>query len=162
MSTPSGHELDRRLRSHLYWYRAFVTRVIDGDTLVMHLDLGAGHALPCTKWPGGPEASYPQGRYRLWGINTPEKKDAKPWLAATERVKELLSLGSEGDVVYVKTHKVGGRGRLVIDVWIPRADRDGNPIEPLHLNRALLHEGHAKTYQDKRESEYWPLGGSLP
>jgi endonuclease YncB( thermonuclease family) len=154
--TDTPADLDQRLRSNLYWYRGFVSRVIDGDTIVMHLDLGAGHALPSTRWPGGPEAAYPQGRYRLWGINTPERKDRTSWAAATERVKELLSLGSEGDVVYVRTYKVGGRGRLVIDVWIPRAEPTGEPMAPLHLNRAMLHEGFAKLYADKSESDYWP------
>lgn len=150
-----GSELDARMRGSLYWYRAHVQRVIDGDTLVMHLDLGAGHALPATKWPGGPEASYPQGRYRLWGINTPEK--GKPgWAEAGDRVRSLLSLGSEGDVVYVKTYKVGGRGRLVVDVFVPTVNAAGDPADPIHLNRSLLDEGLCVTYQGKPESYYWP------
>lgn len=128
------------MKDKLYHYKAEWVRVIDGDSVVLHIDKGFGDWALATRTPTAEkEAPYPQGRYRLYGINTPEK--GRPgWHEAKDRAEALLAMSNEGRVVYVKTYKVGGRGRMLVDVFIPTDN------EMIHLNQQLLDEEHAVEY----------------
>jgi endonuclease YncB( thermonuclease family) len=98
--------------------------VVDGDTAKLHLDLGFGIWTIATTHPGSTkEAKYPQGVYRLYGIDTPEKHGASKaaGLESMARVNELLSLGNNGDSIIVKTDKkkVHGKYRIMLRLFVP-------------------------------------------
>lgn len=115
---------------HLYHYRAQVTRVIDGDTVVADLDLG------CGVWIRGEHL-------RLLGIDAPEVRgveDKAPGLAATEALRGLLE-ECDGRVI-VRTHRDerGKFGRFLVEIWDGRPGMAGAPS----LNAMMLQLGHAK------------------
>jgi len=117
----------------LWFYRAKITRVIDGDTVEAVCDLGFG--------------SYRVERLRLAGVDapelrprrgTPEEREAERLLAhkAKERVAELL----EGREVVIRTYKTGSFARWIAQVYHDPADRTKT------VNDLLLEEGLAKPY----------------
>ena len=69
-----------------YTYKAHVTRVIDGDTVVLDIDLGF------RMWAVMP--------IRLWGINAPER-GKEGWGEAKAHLEQLLGEG----VVVVETRR---------------------------------------------------------
>ena len=110
----------------MYTYRATVTRVVDGDTMDVAVDLGF-------------DIVY-NDRVRLYGINTPESRtrdldEKKLGLAAKDRVKELCPEGSE---VTLKTTKDGkGKfGRILGEIY----------VGDVNINQLLVEEGHAVDY----------------
>lgn len=133
----------------LYCYKARVFEVIDGDSLRMDIDKGFTDWRLCTRTPGGDDKlKYPQGVYRLYGVNAPEKRDdAARWGQARARVLELLSLNQGGDSVIVQTFPdagQGGFGRWLVKVYIHGPD--GRWLE---LGEQLLAEGLAVPYKRK-------------
>ena len=125
------------ITDHLYYYRAIVTRVIDGDTVVCDIDQGMHD------W------KHDQ-RIRMLGINTPEirgdQKEAGK--RATWFLKVLLGmsietthLGSDAEEftdtgvpspIMLQTHKdkTGKYGRWLGTLWI---DID-------HINKTTAHD----------------------
>jgi micrococcal nuclease len=87
----------------MYTYKAEVIRVIDGDTVVLNIDLGfkIHHISPC----------------RLAGINAPEMnaKDEKVRAAAVASKEYLQSLLPEGMEVTIASRKLDKYGRPVVD-----------------------------------------------
>lgn len=123
------------LQEKLYWYQAFVERVVDGDTLELMLDVGL--------------SVHVKERVRLFGVDTPEvygvKKDSEEYAAgmkASARTKELV----EGKSVWVSTvkDKKGKYGRYLAHVYVAVEGQE----ELLCLNQTLIDEGlaEAKTY----------------
>jgi micrococcal nuclease len=86
----------------MYTYKAEVIRVIDGDTVVLNIDLGfkIHHITPC----------------RLAGINAPEMnaKDEKVRAAAVQSKEYLESLLPEGMEVTIISKKLDKYGRPVV------------------------------------------------
>lgn len=121
--------------ARLWHYRAYICRVIDGDTVVALIDKGFGN--------------FQLENLRLWGINTPELRPRKGSpeereqekvlaKAAKVRVEELL-LGRE---VVIKTEKSGKFGRFLASIYLPEdADKTVNDL--------LVEEGHAVEYMRK-------------
>ena len=110
----------------MYEYRAKVTKVVDGDTMDLAIDLGF-------------DIVY-NSRIRLYGINTPESRtrdleEKARGLAAKDRVKELCPVGAD---VTLKTSKDGkGKfGRILGEIFV------GN----MSVNKRLVSEGHAVEY----------------
>jgi len=102
----------------LYTYKAYLDRVIDGDTLLCLIDLGFN--------------TWTRQRLRLRAINTPELstqkgKDAKKY------VEQILK---SHPYLIVKTHKSDKYGRYLVDVW----------ADETYLNHNLLTVGLAKIY----------------
>lgn len=94
---------------NLYTYRARAIRVIDGDTLVLDVDLGMGiHSVQTC---------------RLHGIDTPEvygvDKDSDEYARGT-RAARILTMAVTGQTLIVRTHKDRGDkyGRLLADVYV--------------------------------------------
>lgn len=113
----------------MFTYKATCRRVIDGDTIVVDIDLGFN-------------ITYADVALRLYGINTPELKSKDPAeklaaQAAKERVQELLP---EGSTILVKTIKDEKEkfGRYLALVFDPN-DRE--------INKLLLEEGLAQHYE---------------
>lgn len=97
-------------------YRATVARIVDGDTFDVRVALGLG--------------VYKDERIRVLGINTPERQEGK---AATERVKQLLPLGSTIGLA-TQADKRDSFGRLLACV--------GN-AQYINIGDVLLKEGLA-------------------
>jgi len=126
----------------MYEYRCKLKRVIDGDSLVLHIDLGMN--VQTTE------------KIRLLGVNTPEMRsrsedERKAAVLATEYVKEWFA--SHHDlVIRTKLDKTGKFGRLLGDVYgadcqkFPEINKAKHP--PLflydHLNMDLLKNNHAE------------------
>ena len=105
-------------------YRVTVTRVVDGDTVDVDIDLGFN------LWLSG-------RRIRFYGINTPETRtrdleEKARGLAAKARLRELL----DGQEVTLLSHGTGKYGRVLGELYV--GDRN--------INLQLIDEGHAVEY----------------
>jgi hypothetical protein len=101
--------------SDLYYYEAQVERVVDGDTLLVHIE-------------ASPRLNRRQ-YLRLRGINTEERQtaagqNARAWLEGRLREHPLL---------LIRTHLTDQYDRYIADVW----------AGALYLNNALLKAGFA-------------------
>lgn len=122
----------------LWHYRAYVQRVVDGDTVVAALDRGFRH--------------YAVERLRLQGIDAPElaprkgssaqrKEERALGIKAKERLIELI----EGREIIVRTHKTGKFGRWLATLLLVHEDGTTQ-----NVNEILLQEGHAVRYGEPR------------
>jgi len=110
--------------NNLYHYRIQVVRVVDGDTIIAHIDLGFDFEL--------------KNQYiRLARINAPEMKGESKELG--EKSKEALVGKLLGKRVFVRTqkHEKEKYGRLLGELYL----EDGTCI-----NDWLLSENLAKPY----------------
>lgn len=106
--------------SYVYRHVA-VDRVIDGDTVVISIDLGNK-----TTW---------RDSFRLAGIDTPER--GQPGFdEAADRLRNLLGAG----LSRAETHKPDKYGRWLVTLWVPT---DGGE---LCANEIMLSEGLARPY----------------
>lgn len=114
---------------HLYYYRAEVQSVYDGDTCTMNIDLGLGTWLHNEK-------------IRLARINTPEVRGAErpEGLVSRDYLREKI----DGQQVWISTlkDKKGKYGRYIADIWIK--DTNDNFI---NINDALVEAGLAQYVQ---------------
>ena len=116
-----------KTENKLYHYQAKIDRVIDGDTVVVLVDLGFD--------------MHSKQTVRLYGINTPEcrtrdKVEKAAGLKAKARLKAMLA-DTRGRVV-IKT-RLDGKGKFGRVLGVLYA----NDVD---LNRQLVLEGHAKRY----------------
>ena len=112
--------------NYLYYYKARVVTVYDGDTLRADVDLGFGFL-----------AGYRMMPFRLYGINAPEM--GKPGaLDARDRLDELVC--DKDVLIHSCGDDKGKYGRWLAQIWIPDDTRTVNDI--------LVEEGHAvyRTY----------------
>jgi micrococcal nuclease len=109
-----------------YSYRAVVTRVVDGDTIDVDLDLG------CHVWI--------HRRLRFLEVNAWETRgeERDRGLAAKAFVEKAIA---DADRVIVQTEMdaTGKYGRLL--AWVHLVTADGNSV---CLNKALIDEGHGR------------------
>jgi micrococcal nuclease len=86
----------------MYTYKAKVGRVIDGDTVVLEIDLGFNifHVMSC----------------RLLGVNAPElnAKDEETQFYAVKSKEFLMSLLPVGKIVTIKSKKLDKYGRALV------------------------------------------------
>lgn len=113
----------------LFFYRAEVKKVIDGDTFDVIIDLGFD--------------VHFSGRVRLYGVNTPEsrtknKEEKEAGLAAKEFTKQWLA--KNNNIVYIKTilNKDEKYGRILAEVF--------NESKDDSLNKAMVSSGLAREY----------------
>lgn len=108
----------------LYNYTAHVKKVVDGDTIVVDIDLGFSISLN-------------NQHLRLARINTPELKGSTK--EAGEAAREALTAKLLDRSVRIKTHKVekDKYGRVLAEVF----------IEDECVNDWLLTEGFAVPYE---------------
>lgn len=117
----------------MYEYKAVVKRVIDGDTVVLDIDLGFRTWLR-------------DEHVRLFGINTPELTAKDPVVreaakAAKAFVEVRLPVGA---VIALQSIEYdGGRDKYGRVLGIIRYVADGNTVE---LNKQLLEENLATAY----------------
>ena len=113
-----------------YVRRARIVRLVDGDTVILDVDMGISITVRVT--------------VRLFGINTPEVRGPEKVAghAATQHLADLLvQFRHEGDwdiVVQTYKDKKGKFGRLL--AVLIGDDGDGNPV---NLNERMVADGHA-------------------
>jgi micrococcal nuclease len=115
----------------MYEYKVKVTRVVDGDTVDVDIDLGFGI------WLRGE-------RVRIMGIDTPESRTSNKLekvfgIAAKNRLKELLGKDA---ILKTQVDKDGGDakgkfGRILGDFYAP----DGRLVTEI-----MISEGHCVPY----------------
>jgi len=115
-----------RVMDSLYLYKAIVTRIYDGDTITVNIDLGFN------MWMF-------HKSLRLYGIDTPEiRGEERPeGLKARDFVLERISVGDE---IYVLTQKdkTGKYGRYLATILY------GPDL--INLNEELVENGLAEKY----------------
>jgi len=122
----------------VYYYRAKVNRVIDGDTLDLSIDLGFDLNLNI--------------KARLQGINAPEisrpksKDELQRGLAAKARVEKWISDNSKDGFIIVKSHdgkqlKQEKYGRWLVEAYSFNYHENQKP-----LNDILLEENMAVSF----------------
>ena len=108
----------------MFDYNVKVTRVVDGDTVDVTVDLGFN--------------IYHKARVRMMGIDTPESRtrnleEKALGLASKARLKELL----KGQNVRLECTKEKGKfGRILGSLW----------VGDVNINDQLCEEGHARPY----------------
>ena len=109
-----------------YYYKAFVTKVYDGDTVTLDIDLGLN-------------VFKKNQKVRLLGINTPEIRgeERKMGLISKDRLSNMI-LNKE---IVIQTHydKSGKYGRWLAIVWF--FDESW-----INVNDLLISEGLAEEY----------------
>lgn len=107
----------------MFEYKAFLVRVVDGDTVDLEVDLGFRVSI--------------QERFRLNRINAPEIKgpEKEKGIASTNKLRELLDEG-ELTIKTIKDEKEK-YGRYLVEIYV-----DGKCI-----NDVLVHEGFAEYKQ---------------
>lgn len=126
-------------RVKMYEYPCKVTRVIDGDTVDVNIDLGFSVWL------------YKE-RVRIVGIDTPEsrtrdKEEKKYGLAAKKFVKDFLSNGTV-KLITKKYDAKGKFGRILGDFHV--MDKDGNERV---LSSAMILTHHAVLYEGQNKED---------
>lgn len=113
----------------LYYYRAEIVSVYDGDTCTVDIDLGMGI------WVRGE-------KLRLLRINAPEMRGAEKVAGKASRdfLRELIL----GKAVFIQTKKDkrGKYGRYLAEIWL-----EESPGTWMNANDALVEAGHA-IYKD--------------
>lgn len=114
------------------FYRAEISRWVDGDTVYLRVDLGQNVLV--------------QDKYRLARIDAPEVAlyrgvSPEEKTAGLALKGELEVLYPQGTDVWVQTSKSGKYGRWLVEMWVP-----GEEDSWLHLNQALLDTGRAASY----------------
>jgi micrococcal nuclease len=114
---------------NLYYYKAKVVRIVDGDTICADIDCGFSAVLQ-------------NQRLRLLGVNAPETKGVSKaaGLASKEFVKAKLLYQPE---IIIRTVKSDDFGRYLAQVYYySNMDRNWRC-----LNDDLVSAGHAEVFQ---------------
>jgi len=102
-----------------YRYKAKIVRWVDGDTVDLYVDLGF--------------RQYVNTRFRLFGIDTPERGDAL-WGEATDFAENAAPVGSD---VVIEVYKDADKyGRWLVNI----------KVEGASVNDALVAAGLAVPY----------------
>ena len=121
----------------MFDYRCTVSRVVDGDTIDVQIDLGF--------------SVLHRARVRMLGIDTPEsrtrnKEEKVMGLASKARLKELL----KGNKIEIECSKEKGKfGRVLGIVWA--TDKAGNRV---NVNDQLCVEGYARPYFGGKKEDW--------
>ena len=121
----------------MYEYRCKVTRVVDGDTVDVDIDLGFGVWLH-------------KERVRIYGIDTPESRtrdleEKKYGLAAKEFVKEFVR-DKGGSNIVLRTQKYDAKGkfgRILGDII----------VDNVSMSDTMIKEHHAVPYYGQSKEE---------
>ena len=117
----------------MYVYKAKLDRVVDGDTIDVHIDLGFSVSV--------------KKRVRFVGINAPESrtrdlKEKARGLAAKDRVKAILA---ENPSFTLESTEIGKYGRVLGKIHLNVLD-GVECLTQICLNEQLVKENHAVEY----------------
>ena len=115
----------------MYRYKVEVTRVVDGDTVDVDIDLGFG-------------MTYKKQRVRMKGIDTPESRtrdlvEKKFGLASKEFLKSQL----EDQKIELVSHDKGKFGRILGELFVGSSAYSINKIM-IDYHYAVLYDGQSK------------------
>tara|TARA_Y100001963_G_scaffold127072_1_gene180146 strand:+ start:5781 stop:6191 length:411 start_codon:yes stop_codon:yes gene_type:complete len=115
----------------MYRYKVDVTRVVDGDTVDVDIDLGFGMI-------------YKKQRVRMKGIDTPESRtrdlvEKKFGLASKAFLKELL----EDKEIELVSHDKGKFGRILGEIFVGDSTYSINQLM-IDNHHAVLYDGQSK------------------
>lgn len=119
----------------MYRYKVYVTRIVDGDTVDVDIDLGFGMI-------------YKKQRVRMMGIDTPESRtrnlEEKFYGKAS---KAHLTKILDGQEVQLVSHDKGKFGRILGELFIGNSN--------FSVNQQMIKDYHAVPYfgQSKDETE---------
>ena len=121
----------------MYEYRCKITKVVDGDTVDVDIDLGFGVWLH-------------KERVRIYGIDTPESRtrdleEKKYGLAAKEFVKEFVR-DKGGSNIVLRTQKYDAKGkfgRILGDII----------VDNVSMSDTMIKEHHAVPYYGQSKEE---------
>ena len=118
----------------MYEYNAIVTRVVDGDTIDVNIQLGFNVML------------FKQ-RVRLYGIDTPEsrtrdKEEKVRGLLSKAYVQEKCPINS---TIRLKSYDRGKFGRILGDIYELNSD--------ISINQRMIEEGYAVPYTGGNKEE---------
>ena len=124
----------------MYEYRCKVTRVVDGDTVDVDIDLGFGVWLH-------------KERVRLHGIDTPESRtrdleEKKYGLIAKQKIKDFMPVGSMQTLVTTKD-KAGKFGRILGKFLIYDKTTDSE----MTINYWMIREHHEVAYHGQSKED---------
>ena len=116
-----------------FTYKAEVTRVVDGDTIDVELDLGFSILM--------------RARVRLLGIDTPESRtrdlvEKKFGLAAKDYLKHWIE---EQEYVMIESTEKGKFGRVLGNVWNPECN--------VCINTKMIEDHHAVEYTGQNKED---------
>lgn len=117
----------------VYTYTATLDRVVDGDTIDVHIDLGFDISV--------------KKRVRFAGLNAPESRtrdleEKAKGLAAKDRVKSILD---ENESFTLESKEIGKYGRVLGEIFVSTVDKQ-EKLTMVSLNELLKTEGHAVEY----------------
>ena len=119
----------------MYRYKVQVTRIVDGDTVDVDVDLGFGMV-------------YKKQRVRMMGVDTPESRtrDLEEKFYGKASKAHLVSILEEGDV-QLQSHGKGKFGRILGELFIGDSTYS--------VNQQMIDEHHAVPYfgQSKEDTE---------
>ena len=124
----------------MYTYKVYVTRVVDGDTVDVDIDLGFGMI-------------YKKQRVRMMGIDTPESRtrDLEEKFYGKQSKKFLESLLKDKKVKLI-SHDKGKFGRILGELFID------DPRNSISVNQLMIENHHAVPYygdsKDKTEQHH--------
>ena len=115
----------------MYEYNVKITKVVDGDTVDVDIDLGFG-------------MTYKKQRVRLMGIDTPESRtrDLVEKLFGKASKKHLKELLSEGNIT-LRSHDKGKFGRILGELF----------INDISINQKMIDDHHAVDYGGGNKAE---------
>ena len=121
----------------MYEYKVNITRVVDGDTVDVDIDLGFG------VW-------MRNERVRLYGIDAPEsrtkdKEEKKYGLAAKKYVLDNMPIGSS-QILRTLKDDVGKYGRILGVFVLPKTNN-------LRLDELMIKNHHAVEYYGQSKEE---------
>ena len=118
----------------MYEYYCEVTKIVDGDTLDVDIDLG--FATKLTKQ-----------RIRMLGIDTPESRtrDLEEKARGLLSKKFLLSTCPIGSTIRLRSHGKGKFGRILGEIFTPEGE--------VSINKQMCDEGYAVEYYGGSKDE---------
>jgi len=127
-----------------YRYNVNVTRVVDGDTVDVDIDLGFGMI-------------YKKQRVRMMGIDTPESRtrdlEEKFYgLASKAHLKKLL----KDQKVQLLSHDKGKFGRILGELFITVKEYEGTRYEIANeksVNQMMIDNYHAVPYMGQSKDD---------
>lgn len=118
----------------MYEYYCEVTKIIDGDTLDVDIDLG--FATKLTKQ-----------RIRMLGIDTPESRtrDLEEKSRGLLSKEFLINLCPVGSKIRLRSHGKGKFGRILGEIFTPKGE--------VSINKQMCDEGYAVEYYGGSKDE---------
>ena len=119
----------------MHRYAVEVTRIVDGDTVDVDIDLGFG------MW-------YKKQRVRLMGIDTPESRtrDLVEKLFGKASKKHLKEIIQNAEMLTLVSHDKGKFGRILGELYV--YENVGHPQFEVHysVNQKMIDDHHAVDY----------------